>query len=364
MNTSANTNLVAEVNPAQAAKFCVKVILASRAARKRGSDMNIVPLMVGQPGLGKTSVARQIARKLGYDGTVVITPTIYTVFDLRGLPTAQGSLEGKDLRTVFAAGGVLPTEGKYIVLIDELADCPIHEQSGFYQLFLERRVGDYVLPEGCDVIGATNDETHGACANPISAAIKTRVAVVRVKPCPEQTVKYAVENGWHPRVIAFIKAQPDCVVNGFDKDDYAGGCTGRGLEMLSELERDGMPGEEILVESLCTGLLGAEYGARYNTFRNIQVPDPELVFSGPEDAPVPADLSERFLYCCLVVNAANVGEAGPGRLDRVLDYAARLNRVDGIGLVMDSVRRYAKSLKGTSVMRRVAEEYAEELQNL
>ena len=351
------------VNPATAAKFCVAVIRANRAARAKGTDINTVPLMIGQPGIGKTAIARQIAKKLGYDGTIVITPTIYNIFDLRGLPVATGSLETGNLSTVFAASKILPEGGKWLVLIDELADIPLHEQSGFYQLFLERRVGDYVLPDSCDVVGATNDETHGACANPLSSAIKTRVAAVHVQPDVDQSVKYAVDNGWNPRVVAFIKAQPDCLL-GFDKDDFAGGCTPRGLEQLSNLENESMPEEAILVDALCQGHIGKDFGMRYSIFRSLKVPSVEEVFNNPATATIPAELHERFLYCCMLMNAVDVAKDGTKKMEKVLDYAKRLDKVEAVGLVMDCCRKNSVALQKSTVMKRVADEYGELLRQV
>lgn len=224
--------------PHQAAIFCLAIIKASRQAIESGG-LAIVPLMLSQPGVGKTSIAKQIAQKLKYDSLIVITPTMHNALDLRGLP------EVKEGKTKFAASDILPESGRHLILIDELPDCPVHEQSGFYQLLLDRRLGEYILPEGCDIIAAGNDETHGACANPLSTAIKTRVAICHVKSDLEQSVKYAIQNNWHPRVIGFMRACPQAL-SGFNQDDFAAGSTGRGLQQLSQLEKSGVPDNDII----------------------------------------------------------------------------------------------------------------------
>lgn len=323
-----------KLNPGQAAIFCLAIIKASRQAMESGG-LAIVPLMVSEPGCGKSSIAKQIASKMGYDSLIVITPTMHSTLDLRGLPYVE------DGQTKFAASTILPASGKHLILIDELGDCPIHEQSGFYQLLLDRRLGEYSLPVDCDIVAATNDETHGACANPLSTAVKTRVAICHVVSELEQSVKYAIATGWHPRVIGFMRACPQSLA-GFNQEDFAAGSTGRGLQQLSQLEKSGVPDNDTIKAALFQGLIGEDIGTRYETFRNLKIPDISKVFSSPENAEIPDESAKLFALSAMIVFAA----ASNKNFAPVFRYAGRLDRVSRIGLVTDLVRACGDSAKG------------------
>lgn len=335
------------LNPRQAALAACAVLKSSIAARKSGGFAT-VPLLVGAPGVGKTSIARQMARVLGYEGLIVITPTMHTSLDLRGLPYVA------DNETRFAASQVLPKDkdAKFLILVDELADCPIHEQSGFYQLLLDRKMGEYTLPEGCDVIGATNDETHGACANPLSSAIKTRVCVINVKSDLEQSIKYALNNQWHPTVIGFMRFCGQELLDGFNPNDFAGGSTGRGLEQLSNVEKSEFPSDLTIGEAVAQGLIGSEYGTKYATYRMLDIPSVQDVFDNPAKADVPEkDTGKLFAYCSMIATSCDT----PEKYRAVEKYAARLGRVDRIGLMADCARAFP-NLKSTSTFATFAAE--------
>ena len=70
--------------------------------------------------------------------------------DLRGLPRIKAD------QTEWVPPKFLPTDGKGILFLDELTSAPQMTQAGCYQLVLDRKLGEYVLPEGWVVIAAGN----------------------------------------------------------------------------------------------------------------------------------------------------------------------------------------------------------------
>ena len=113
--------------------------------------------MWGPPGIGKSSIVRQVAADKGLAILDVRAPLLDPT-DLRGLPyVADGSAK-------WAPPAFLPqndgSEG--LLFFDELNAAPPLVQASLYQLTLDRRVGEYVLPDGWRIIAAGNRSEDAA----------------------------------------------------------------------------------------------------------------------------------------------------------------------------------------------------------
>src|ERR1700733_12693685 len=109
-----------------------------------------VPLHIwGACGVGKSQIVAQVANDLDCDFLDVRAVQLDPV-DLRGLPRiAEDQPE-------WGPPKFLPATGKGILFLDELTSAPQMTQAGCYQLVLDRRLGEYVLPDGWVVIAAGN----------------------------------------------------------------------------------------------------------------------------------------------------------------------------------------------------------------
>jgi MoxR-like ATPase len=76
--------------------------------------------------------------------------------DLRGIPSI------KDSRTVWMPPIFLPTEGVGILFLDELNSAPPSVQAAIYQLMLDRKIGEYSMPEGWRIVCAGKEYRIGA----------------------------------------------------------------------------------------------------------------------------------------------------------------------------------------------------------
>ena len=109
-----------------------------------------VPLHIwGACGVGKSQIVSQVANDLDYDFLDVRAVQLDPV-DLRGLPRIAAD------QTEWAPPKFLPNNGKGILFLDELTSAPQMTQAGCYQLVLDRKLGEYLLPEGWVVIAAGN----------------------------------------------------------------------------------------------------------------------------------------------------------------------------------------------------------------
>src|SRR5260370_9774424 len=112
-----------------------------------------VPLhMWGACGVGKSQIVAQVASDLGLQFLDIRAVQLDPV-DLRRLPRISAD------QAEWVPLKFLPTSGKGILFLDELTAAPQMTQAGCYQLVLDRKLGEYHLPE---------DWVVGAAGNPAS----------------------------------------------------------------------------------------------------------------------------------------------------------------------------------------------------
>src|SRR5260370_10118650 len=95
----------------------------------------------GGPGIGKSAVVRQLAEALAVPLQDVRALLLDPV-DLRGLPFL-----GTDGRSKWATPEFPPRDGTGILVLDELNASPSMAEANCYQLVLDRKLGEYTLPE-------------------------------------------------------------------------------------------------------------------------------------------------------------------------------------------------------------------------
>lgn len=123
--------------------------------------------------------------------------------DLRGLPTVKGN------ETVWLPPNWLPRAGQGIIFFDELNLSPPSIQSSCYQLILDRRLGDYKLPDGYTVIAAGNRLEDRANVFEMSAPLCNRFTHATLKvPNKDEWTNWAIKMNVDSRIISFINFTP------------------------------------------------------------------------------------------------------------------------------------------------------------
>src|SRR5829696_4762350 len=151
----------------------------------------------GPAGVGKSSLVRQAAEQLGL-GLVDVRATLLDPVDLRGLPRLDGD------RAVWLPPAFLPRGGAGLLFLDELAQAAPLVQAACLQLTLDRKVGEYELPDGWTVVAASNR----AGAHRLISPLLNRFVHLDVDVSPEDWQAWAVAAGVAPEVRAFLGYRP------------------------------------------------------------------------------------------------------------------------------------------------------------
>lgn len=158
--------------------------------------------LIGSPGIGKSSIIAQTAQELNIQFIDLRVSQLESI-DLRGIPSVV------DGRTTWNPPDFLPTTGNGILCLDELTSANQSMQTACYQLILDRRLGDYVLPDGWSIIAAGNKGSDRAVVYPMSSALKNRFMTIEVESNLEAWKSWALTNDIHPTVIGFLGYRPE-----------------------------------------------------------------------------------------------------------------------------------------------------------
>lgn len=156
----------------------------------------------GAPGIGKSAIVEQFAKDLGLE-CVSLLGSQLAPEDIIGVPQIV------DGRSVFCPPRNIAREEPYCLFLDELNACSHEVQKAFYSLILERRIGEYHLPEGSIVIGAGNRAQDNAITRPMSSALLNRMFHVEMTANSRIWLEWAAQNGIHRYVYDYICSRPD-----------------------------------------------------------------------------------------------------------------------------------------------------------
>src|SRR5579864_1188352 len=164
-------------------------------------------LLLSPPGVGKSEMVYQAAAEANLPCRSLLGTQIAPE-DVSGIPRIVGE------RSVFCPPRVLLPERPepFCLFLDELPACAPDVQKAFYSLLLERRLGEHQLPRGTWVVSAGNRLEDRALVRALSSALINRVFILHVRVDHIEWVRWAVRNGVHPDIVAFVTFMPDALM--------------------------------------------------------------------------------------------------------------------------------------------------------
>ena len=236
------------------AKAALAAQFASPALRQRAT------MLWGPRGVGKSSVVRQVAVQHGVPLVDLRLTTIEPV-DIRGAIYAD-EVQGK---TVWFPPEFLPAPDlpAGILFLDELTAADQRLQISAYSLILDRRVGNYHLPDGWQVVAAGNASFHGAVSHDMGTALADRMFHFHVQATVEAFLAHALEQGFAPEVMAYLRIRPDKLDDTQAQlaADHLVGASPRGWEDVSRVLQSGLP--EAQQRLFVQGRIGAANAAEF-----------------------------------------------------------------------------------------------------
>ena len=289
------------------------------------------PIMIwGPPGIGKSNVVEQFAtnKKIAINDirTILLDPV-----DLRGLPW----VDKEKNKAMSAIPDFLPDpddEGEGILFLDELTSAPKQVQGALYQLILDRKIGEYKLPDGWHIIAAGNRMTDRGVTTRMPTPLANRFYHIDMEVSFDDWMEWANNKNLGnitPEITSFMRFKPGSLHDFDPTSDAHAFPTPRSWEIMSKMS-DGMDFER------AKGIVGEGVAGEYLAFQRVwkSLPNPDAVIMNPTKAEVPKDMATLYALMGALANRAS-----ETNFDNVATYAARVPTEFQVILVRDAIQR-------------------------
>ncbi len=304
------------------------------------------PVMLwGPPGVGKSQMVAQVGERHKVP-VIDIRLSQMEPSDLRGIPFRNGA------SVEWAIPSLLPDAERHgpegILFLDEITSAPPSVSAAAYQLILDRRLGDYKVPDGWAIFAAGNRQGDRGVTYAMPAPLANRFSHIEVETHLDDWVSWAYAHGIDERIIGFLRFRPELLFDFDPAHNPVAFPTPRSWEFAHRaLQKFG--GGPLMVDTFqaCVGPApGIELGAFIANLDNL--PDLDAILRG-ESVPTPKEIDLQYAVAsALVGRAVRARDLGEGRQEvygRILDYAATFRQREmGVMLVSDLHRAVGSEL--------------------
>lgn len=231
-------------------------------------EQRVPTFLWGAPGIGKSSIVKQIAKNRGI-GFIDLRLALMDPTDLKGIPFYD-----KESHTaLWAPPAFLPREGEGILFLDELNSAAPSVQASAYQLILDRRVGEYELPDGWAIVAAGNREGDRGVTYRMPSPLANRFVHFEMDVHVEDWRLWAYKNALDDRVVSYISYKNEHLFTFDAKSDAKSFATPRSWEYVNSVLKSSVS-ENLLLETI-GGAVGRDVAVSFLAFCKVmnRLPD-------------------------------------------------------------------------------------------
>ena len=290
------------------------------------------PLFIhGSPGIGKSYIVADVAEKNALELVDVRLSQLDPV-DLRGVPAIKND------QTVWMPPVFFPKDpdSEGILFLDELNSAPPSVQAAIYQLVLNRKMGEYVLPRGWRIICAGNRVSDRGVVFRLPTPLANRMVHLHVQARFDDFKLFAIKAGLHPFVIGFLGFRPDLLSTEPVVEDDANPAfaTPRSYHMLSNILKANTDIGRIA--PIIYGTIGYSAGIEFVSYVKVyeELPDIAAIYEGnyPE---IPAQ--QPALLYALVSALVEYFDGSETHKEHLFAFSETLPTEFGVMLIKDVI---------------------------
>jgi len=301
------------------------------------------PVMIwGPPGVGKSQIVAQVAES--HDAAIVdIRLSQMEPSDLRGIPFKNGQ------KVEWAIPAMLPDAVVHgeagILFIDEITSAPPSVSAAAYQLILDRRLGEYRVPDQWVIVAAGNRQGDRGVTYSMPAPLANRFSHYEVSVNLDDWAGWAYRNNIDERIIAFLRFRPDLLFDFNPEHNPVAFPSPRSWEFAHRALHKFADQSSLLLGGLeaCVGkAAGVELFAFIRSLEKL--PDIDAIVRG-ESQECPGEIDLQYAVASALVTRAIRSGGDVAILGNILDYANCFKQREmGVMLVSDLHRAIGAEL--------------------
>ena len=304
------------------------------------------PVMLwGPPGVGKSQIISQIAQK--HDVEVIdIRLSQMEPSDLRGIPFRS------EAHVDWAIPSILPNNERHgekgILFLDEITSAPPSVSAAAYQLILDRKLGEYEVPEGWAIFAAGNRQGDRGVTYTMPAPLANRFSHFELETHLDDWVAWAYKNHIDERIIAFLRFRPELLFDFDPAHNPVAFPSPRSWEFSHRALKKFENSPALMLGTL-QACVGPAAGIELNAFVSSldKMPDLDDIIAGNE-VPVPTEIDLQYAVAAALVGRAirSQGENNAQEIiGNILNYASTFPQKEmGVMLVSDMHRAIGETL--------------------
>jgi hypothetical protein len=312
-----------------------------------------IPVFVwGSPGIGKSSIIKQIAKDKGLE-FVDLRLSLLDPTDLKGIPF----FDKENNEAVWASPNFLPKvpNSKGILFLDEINTAPPSVQASAYQLVLDRKVGDYELPKGWSIVAAGNNESDRGVVYRMPPPLANRFVHLSMEVSFEDWKSWAYANEIDSSIIAFLHYDSTKLFDFDPSKNQKSFPTPRSWEYVDKILASGIE-RSLLLETM-SGAIGRESATAFISFRKVmnRLPDIDKLLN---DEDVEVEHDSQVLFALIAGVVSNIKQnTTKAKIDNALKFSLTLPKEFSVMLVKD-MQQNGLNVEGSAVWEDWVEEFA------
>jgi hypothetical protein len=236
----------------------------------------------GPPGIGKSDIVAQITDSLPKSHLIDIRLSLWEPTDIKGIPY----FDSNQSKMVWGAPSELPDEdfaSQYdhiVVFFDEMNSAAPAVQAAAYQLILNRRVGQYKLPDNVVIVAAGNREADKGVTYRMPAPLANRFVHLELAVSFDDWFQWAADNKIHKDVVGYLTFAKKDLYDFDPKSSSRSFATPRSWSFVSELLEDEL--DENTTTDLVSGAVGEGLAVKFMAHRKVasSMPNPTDILAG------------------------------------------------------------------------------------
>ena len=271
-------------------------------------EAGLVPLVKGSPGIGKSSIFAQVAKRANLK---MIDHRLSTSdpSDLSGLPKLTG-----DVAQVVPFEEIFPLDttpipkgyNGWFIFLDEINAARKETIAAAYKLILNRQTGQRDLHPNALLGAAGNLETDRAIVNQMGTAMQSRfITLVLQVAFNDWLEDVALKNDYDPRIVSFLMENKAFLMDFRPDHNERTFCCPRTWEYMNHLIKGKTNLDGLL--PMLTGTITSGVAVSFVQFVKVfdQLTPLKEILAAPDLARLPQDTSSKWATVSSLINEVN-----------------------------------------------------------